>query len=132
MFTPNQLSCYMEYILMLLLWRYPAQTITDADFANDVALLASAPVQAKALLHTLERAAAGICLHVNAHKTEYMRINQTGDIFTLNGNSLKLIDKFTYLGSNVSSTEKDINTWLAKAWTANDRVSVIWKWVRTD
>ncbi len=51
----------------------------------------------------------------------------TGDISTLNGSSLKLVDKFTYLGSSVSSTETDINTRLAKAWIANDRLSVIWK-----
>ena len=28
---------------------------------------------------------------------------------------LKLVDKFTFLGSNVSSTEKDIDTRLTKA-----------------
>ena len=55
-----------------------------------------------------------------------MCFNQTGDISTLNGSSLKLVDKFTYLGSCVSSTKTDINTWLAKAWIAIDRVSVIW------
>ena len=38
-----------------------------------------------------------------------------------------LIDKFTYLGSSLSSTETDIDTRLAKAWTAEDRPSVIWK-----
>ena len=46
----------------------------------------------------------------NAHKTEYMCLNQTGDISTLGGSSLKLVDKFTYLGSSVSSTKKDIDT----------------------
>ena len=51
---------------------------------------------------------------------------------TLNGSSLKLVDKFTYLGSGVSSTEKDINTRLAKAWTAIDSLSVIWKSDLTD
>ena len=59
--------------------RYPAKTITDTDYTDDIALLANAPVQAKTLLHSLERAAAGIGLHVNAHKTEYMCFNQTGD-----------------------------------------------------
>ena len=42
------------------------------------------------------------------------------------------MDKFTYLGSSVSSTEKDINTRLAKAWTVIDRLSVIWKSDLTD
>ena len=87
--------------------RYPAKTITDANYADDIALLANTPNQAQTLLHSLERAAAGIGLHVNAHKTEYMCYNQTGDISTLDGTSLKLVDKFTYLGSSVSSTEND-------------------------
>ena len=34
------------------------------------------------------------------------------------GTPLKLVDKFTYLGSSVASTEKDIDTMLTKAWTA--------------
>ena len=89
---------------------YPTKTITDADYADDIALLANTPNQAETLLHSLERADAGIGLHVNAHKTEYMCYSQTGDISTLDGTSLKLVDKFTYLASSVSSTEKDIDT----------------------
>ena len=64
------------------------------------------PDQAETLLHSLERAAAGIGLYVNAHKTEYMCYNQTGDISTLEGTPLKLVDKFTYLGSSVESTKR--------------------------
>ena len=82
--------------------RYPTKTITDAD----VAILANTPNQAETLLHSLERATAGIGLHVNAHKTEYKCFNQIGDISTLDGTSLILVDKFTYLISSVSSTEK--------------------------
>ena len=84
------------------------------------------------LLHSLERAAASIGLYVNAHKTEYMCYNQTGDISTLEGTPLKLVDKFTYLGSSVESTEKDIETRLTKAWTAINRLSIIWKSDLTD
>ncbi len=72
------------------------------------------------------------CLHVNAHKTEYMCFNQAGNISTLEGTYLKLVDKFTYLGSRVSSTEKDIDTRLTKAWTAIDKLSIIWKSDLTD
>ena len=107
--------------------RYPAKTITDTDYADDIAILANTLNQAETLLHCLERAATGIGLHVNAHKTEYMCYNQTGDISTLDGTSLKLVDKFTYQGSSVSSTEKGIDTRLTKAWTAYDRLSIIWK-----
>ena len=80
----------------------------------------------------MEQVAAGIGLYVDAHKTEYMCYNQTGDISTLDGTSLKLVDKFTYLGSSVESTEKDIDTTLTKAWTANNRLSIIWKSDLTD
>ena len=77
-------------------------------------------------------AAAGIGLHVNPHKTEYMCYNQTGEISTLDGTSLKLVDKFTDLGSNVSSTKKDIDTRPTKAWTAIDMLTIIWKSDLTD
>ena len=104
--------------------RYPAITITT--------LLANTPNQIETLLHSLDRAPAGIGLHVNAHKTEYMCYNKTGDITTQERATLKLVDKFTYLGSSVSSTEKDIDTRLTKAWTAIDRLSIIWKSDLTD
>ena len=61
-----------------------------------------------------------------------MCYNEAGDITTLDRTPLKLVDKFTYLGSSVSSTEKDIDTRLTKAWTAIDRLSIIWKSDLTD
>ena len=64
----------------------------EADYADDIVLLANIPTQAKSLLHSLERAATGIGLHDNAHKTEYMCFNQRGDIST-KGGPLKLVDK---------------------------------------
>ena len=45
---------------------------------------------------------------------------------------LDQVGEFTYLGSSVSSTEKDIDTRLTKAWTAIDRLSIIWKSDLTD
>ena len=94
--------------------RYPTQTIMDTDYTNDIALLENTPAQAESLLHSLEQAADGIDLHVIADKTEYMYFNQRGNISTLKGRPLKLVNKFTYLGSSVSSTEKDINTQLER------------------
>ena len=54
------------------------------------------------------------------------------DILLQYGTPLKLVDKFTYLGSSVSSTEKDIDTRLTKAWIAINRLSIIWKSDLTD
>ena len=61
-----------------------------------------------------------------------MCYNLTGDISTLEGTPLKLVDKFTYLESSVESTEKDIETRLTKAWIAINRLSIIWKSDLTD
>ena len=68
--------------------RYPAKTITDADYADDIAILANTSNQAETLLHSLERAAVGLVLHVSAHKTEYVCYNQTADFSTLDGTPL--------------------------------------------
>ena len=84
--------------------RYPTKTITDTDDADGIAILANTPNQVQTLLHSLERAATDIGLHVNAHKTEYMWFNQTGDISTVEGTSPKLVDKFTYLQLKKTST----------------------------
>ena len=42
------------------------------------------------------------------------------------------IYKFIYLGSSVSSTEKNIDKRLTKAWTAIEKLSIIWKSDLTD
>ena len=63
--------------------RYPAQTISDPDYADNIALLRNSIVQAKFVLHSLERTAGNIGVHVNADKTEYMCFCQMGDICTL-------------------------------------------------
>ena len=42
--------------------RYRAKTITDADYTDDIAILANTSAQAETLLHSLKRSA-------NAHKT---------------------------------------------------------------
>ena len=105
--------------------RYPTQTITDADYADDTALLANTPAQAETLLHRLKWATAATGLLVNTDKMEYTCFSQIVIISTLNSISLKLVDNFAYLGSSVSSTKTDINMWLAKAWTAINRLLVI-------
>ena len=52
--------------------RYSVHTITDADYTDDIALLANTPAKAETLLKCLERAAASIGFHINAHKSGYM------------------------------------------------------------
>ena len=109
--------------------RYSAETFIDTDNADDIALLANTSTQAESLLHCLEQAAGKIDLHVNVDKTEYMCFNKKKKKKRAisNGNSLKFVGMFIYLSSCVSSTESDTNIRLAKAWTAIDTLSIIWK-----
>ena len=51
---------------------YPAETITDVNYTDDLVLLTITIAQAESLLRSLEQAAGGIGLHENANKIEFM------------------------------------------------------------
>ena len=74
----------------------------------------------------MEQTTAGIGLHVNAHKTEYMCYNKTGNILHTRQNPSETSRQIHL------PTEKVIDTRLTKAWTAIDRFSIIWKSDLTD
>ena len=105
---------------------FAAPTITGVGYTDDIALLANSPAQTAFKIHSLKWAAGDIGPDVNAYKTKYISFNKRGDISTLKGGPLKLVNKFTYLRSSVSSTDNDINKRQTKAWKAIDRLSVIW------
>ena len=50
---------------------YPAETMLNIDYADDLALLINTLAQAKCLLYSLEQAAGGIGIYVKANETEY-------------------------------------------------------------
>ena len=85
------------------------------------------PAQSQSLLHSQEQAIESIGLHMSANTTEITCFTHEGPISTVSGKPLILVDQFTYLGSNISSTESNINIHLAKAWIAIDRLSIISK-----
>ena len=89
--------------------RYPTETMTDADYTNDLTLLGNTTVQAEYLLYSVKPAAKAIGLYVNSDKTESMRLNQDGAMSSWNGTPLKLVDQFTILGSNISSIASENN-----------------------
>ena len=94
----------------------------DADFNDDLVRLTKTPAQVKSWLQSLE-----IGFNVNLNKTDFIYFKQNGVISTLNGQLLKLVVHFTYLGRNISSTESDVNIFIGKAWTATDWLLTIWK-----
>ena len=111
-------------------WWYPTETITDSDYADDLALLIDTPAQAESLLHSLKQAAvvAGdIGFYMNTNKTDHMCFKQKGAISTPSSKPLKSIDQFTYLSSNISSTESDVNIYLVKTWKAINSLWIIWR-----
>ena len=108
--------------------RYPSKILCDTDFADDIALLSNTLEQAQLFLLMTEQAVAQVGLQANVTKTEYMMYNQPeGDLVTLNSGKLKMVDDFQYLGSRIASTEKDIIMRIGKAWSALQKLNVIWK-----
>ena len=86
-----------------------------ADDADYQAILINKPDKTKSLLNCLEQTTNGIRLYMNANKTEFMYFKQEGAIFTLWGKPLKLVDQYTYLGSNILSTDTNVKQLLAKS-----------------
>ena len=106
--------------------RYPVETITDADYVDVLTLLANTPAPVESLLHSPENVARGIGLYENLDKIEFRCLKQNSAI-SLNSKPLKSVDQFIYLGTNISSTESNVNKLIGKALTAIDRLSALWK-----
>ena len=106
--------------------QYLAETITDADYTEDLLLLTNISTQTEFLQLSLEQVPRGIGLYLESDKTEFMCFKENGTISTLNGKPLKLVHLFTYLRGNISSTENDVNICMSKAWNTIDKLSIIW------
>ena len=87
---------------------YLAKTSTGLVNANNLVLLANTPALAESLMYRLVQAAGSIRFYVNQNKTKFMCFKHEA-IFTLSSKPLKSLDQFTYLGSNISSTESGVN-----------------------
>ena len=108
--------------------RNPAVYLTDTDFADDIALISGSLINAQNLLLSLESASKCVGLNFNESKTEY--VNKTSDLTTqlktLSGYILKCKDDYKYLGSFISSSEKDFNARKGMAWSACNNLHKIW------
>ena len=78
---------------------YPAETITDADYADDIALLANTPTQADTRYLVCSRQQEAL-ISTWMQTKRITCVLKRGVISTRNGEHLKFIDKFTYLDSN--------------------------------
>ncbi|KAL5272436.1 hypothetical protein ACHWQZ_G000587 [Mnemiopsis leidyi] len=88
--------------------RIPAVTVTDLDFADDLALLFNTIQEAQSLLNDLEVAAEKVGLCMNSSKTKFMTINidsEKASIKSKGGHSLEHVDDFKYLGSYIADSQ---------------------------
>ena len=109
--------------------RQPAEYLTDTDFADDIALISQSLEHVQDLLQSLEQASNGVGLYLNETKTECLnRCLSNADLLvkTLSGSSLKMVEDYVYLGSFISSSEKDFNTRKGMAWSACNDMHQIW------
>ena len=109
--------------------RIPSVNITDLCFADDIALLANEIAHAQELLKRIETEASKVGLVINSKKTEVMNFNQDEDntiIKTINGDNIKTVENFKYLGAWMKSTESDIKIRKALAWFACHKLRTIW------
>ena len=107
--------------------RNPAQKLTDVDYADDLAVTSDTISNAETLLHQLENAAKDVGLYVNASKTEHIRFGQQGTIQTTSGETIKAVESFTYLGSEINSMKQDVKIRIANAWATLNKMDVVWK-----
>ena len=96
---------------------YPTEIIAD-----DLQLHSNTPAQVKFLLHGLEQATRGI-----DHYVSPVYVFKRRSHLHSKWQASKISRPVVYLGSNISSTESDVNIHIGNSWTAIDRLLTIWK-----
>src|SRR5258706_81762 len=107
-------------------------TLTDLDFADDIALLDETWTGMKKLTSKVEEVAEAIGLHINAQKTKLLTVGRWDSTETIlvGGKPVEQVEEFCYLGSVItsdSSCDKEIRTRIGKANTTFGRLNNIWK-----
>ena len=110
--------------------RHPPVTITDLDFADDIALISEEIAEAQEMLNRVETETLRIGLHLNEKKTEIMINEHDPELLAItskNGKKLKVVENFKYLGGRMKNSEVDFEIRKALAWTACHKLKTIWK-----
>ena len=100
--------------------RHEPVILTGTDFADDIATISEEMEQAQNMLRNIEIEGAKVGLRLNAKKTEMILFNQNVqnvqmDVMSRDGNKIKVIDNFKYLGGWMNSSEKDFEVRKAQA-----------------
>ena len=108
--------------------RHPAITITDLDYADDLATISDCVADVEKILTQIENAAAQVGLYINIRKTNCTSFNQdiVDDITGRDGETVKSVEDYKYLGAWISSSKKDFNTRRARAWDITHKLKSVW------
>ncbi len=111
----------------------PPVTITDQDFADDIALVSNTIEQAQDLLLSVEEECLKVGLHLNTKKTKVTAYNiNDPPIHTRDGTTLHLESDFKYLGSWINSSEKDLKIRKGQAWSVLHSMKKVWSSTLSD
>ena len=107
--------------------RYPAEVITDIDYADDIALICHEIAQAKKLLNRVESEAAKYRLYCNAQKTKMMRFNEDSinDVKSISDGFIEEVDNFKYLDGWMKCCQHDVKARKVQAWMACHKLKKI-------
>lgn len=81
--------------------RRPATSLNDLDFADDIALLENSLEQSQLQLQYTSNRAKEVGLEVNIKKTEEMTNQAKNGTIKLDGETIKWVENFKYLGSMI-------------------------------
>lgn len=116
-----------------LKWNIFGERLEDLDFADDIALLAHRHSEMQEKLDNLVIESAKVGLNLNVSKTVAMRLDTLNEYqpFKVDGNDIKWLDNFEYLGSFISNTdggtERDVVSRISKARHAFARLRRVWR-----
>ncbi|KAI8515766.1 hypothetical protein Bbelb_065790 [Branchiostoma belcheri] len=107
-------------------------TITDLDYADDVAILAEIMQALNLALHIMDSETRPLGLQISWQKTKVQSLSDYQPPpanLTIESNSVEVVDKFTYLGSTISSdcrSTADIKIRIGRSSAAMASLNHIW------
>ena len=109
--------------------RVKAKKISDAEFADDIALVTNTEKEAEELLREVEEVSMSVGLHINESKTKYLveNVMEPQGIVSTDGKPIKLVEDFLYLGAKIRNTEEDVVDRVRKAWAACHSLKSVWQ-----
>ena len=87
---------------LFIRWNFTSK-LEELDFADDIALISSCYAHMQTKIRQLNQFAARSGLRINKKKAQVLRINsRCENIVLIDDQELKEVDKFNFLGANVS------------------------------